>query len=90
MKRQTLIHNAAVAAALLGLLAATSILYTLNLGALGTALGLIIASLKALLIALIFMELLRSKPLTALFAAAGLYWLAILITLTLADILARS
>ena len=45
----------------------------------------LIAAVKALLIALYFMHVRQSTPLTRLVVAAGVLWLAILFTLSLAD-----
>ena len=45
--------------------------------------GLAIATCKALLVALFFMHLLTSPRLTWLTVAAGLFWLGILLVLTL-------
>jgi cytochrome c oxidase subunit 4 len=48
-----------------------------------------IALLKALLVAVFFMQLRRPDTLLRLAAAAGLFWLATLIGLTLSDYLTR-
>src|SRR5262245_49183150 len=45
----------------------------------------LIAAVKALLIALYFMHVRQSAPLTRLVVTAGVVWLAILFTLSLAD-----
>jgi cytochrome c oxidase subunit 4 len=45
----------------------------------------LIAAVKALLIALYFMHVRQSTPLTRLVVTAGVLWLAILFTLSLAD-----
>lgn len=54
-----------------------------------TTVGLVIASVKALLVALFFMHLLHSSRLTWVVAGAGLFWLAILLGYTLTDYLTR-
>jgi cytochrome c oxidase subunit IV len=56
-----------------------------DLGRWNFAVAALIAALKALVIALYFMEIRRSSSLTKLVVAAGLLWLAILFSLTLAD-----
>lgn len=61
----------------------------IDLGFMNTFVALGIAFLKAVLVALFFMHLLESKPLTKLFALAALAWLAILFCLTLSDYLSR-
>src|SRR5262249_7004557 len=62
----------------------------LNLGAWHSAVGLTIAVCKGLLVALFFMHLLYSSKLTSIMAVASLFWLGILLTLTLTDYLTRS
>jgi cytochrome c oxidase subunit 4 len=59
------------------------------LGALNTALALVIATGKALIVAAFFMELRSSGSLTIAFAGAGFLWLAILLWLALADYVTR-
>ncbi len=54
-----------------------------------TIVGLTIASIKAILVALFFMHLLYSGRLTWLAVLAALFWLAIMLGLTLADFLTR-
>ena len=51
--------------------------------------GLAIASTKATLVALFFMHLIHDSRLNRVAAAAGLFWLAILMGLTLTDFLTR-
>jgi cytochrome c oxidase subunit 4 len=63
----------------------------LDLGAgWNTTIALVIAVTKALLVALYFMHLRTSSPLTILFAGAGIFWLGILFALTMSDYLTRS
>jgi cytochrome c oxidase subunit 4 len=54
-----------------------------------TAINLLIAALKAALVAWIFMRLRASVPLVRLIAAAALVWTAILLGLSLTDLLTR-
>ena len=74
----------------MGLLVLTVGVSFLNLGPFGVAASLAIATLKALLIALFFMEVRYSKPITWLFAGAALAWLVILLALTMNDYVSRS
>ncbi len=69
--------------ALFALLALTTAVAFIDLGAGNTALSLGIAAAKAVLVAAVFMELTRADLHVRLTAAAGLYWLSILIGLTL-------
>ena len=55
-----------------------------------TMVGLAIACVKAALVALFFMHLINSGRATWLVVLAALYWLAILLGLTLADYLSRA
>lgn len=81
--------NLLIWAALLALLALTFGLAHVRLGAFSVAVGLGIAGIKAALVLVIFMELRRSGALTALAAGTGVFWLGIMLTLTLADVLTR-
>jgi cytochrome c oxidase subunit 4 len=58
-------------------------------GGLNTPIALAIASCKALLVALVFMELRHSSALTVVFACAGFFWLGILLWLAFGDYLTR-
>lgn len=49
-----------------------------------------IAVVKTVLVVLYFMHLRYSSRLTWVFAGAGFFWLVILITLTMSDVLTRS
>jgi cytochrome c oxidase subunit 4 len=51
--------------------------------------GLVIGTCKATLVVLFFMHALHSNKLTWLAIGAGLFWLSILLVLTLSDYLAR-
>ena len=72
-------------AALMLLLAATTAIAFVPLGSLNLGISLAIAAAKALLVLLVFMELRASSALVRVFAAAGFFWLLIMITLTAAD-----
>ncbi len=61
----------------------------LEIGVWHTPAGLAIATAKGLLVGLFFMHLIHSSRLTWLVVAASLFWLAILMCLTLADYLTR-
>jgi cytochrome c oxidase subunit 4 len=74
-----------VFAALLGLLALTVEAARHDLGRWNFAVAVLIAAIKALLIALFFMHVRHSTSLTKLVVAAGIVWLAIMFTLSLAD-----
>ena len=77
-------------AALMGLLALTTGLAFVPLGAAQLGVSLAIAMTKALLVLLLFMELKGSSGLVRVFAAAGFFWLLIMIGLTSADYMHRS
>jgi cytochrome c oxidase subunit IV len=79
-----------VFAALLALTAGTVGLSYVDLGNWHSALGLTIAAIKALLILLFFMHVLHGKRLVWVIALSGLFWLGILISLTLTDYATRS
>jgi len=78
-----------VFAALIGLTLLTVGISFVPLGEMHTAVGLTIASVKALLVVLFFMHLLYSSKANWLAIGAGLFWLGILLALTLADYLTR-
>ena len=58
-------------------------------GELNSIVALTIALIKAVLVLLFFMHLRYSSRLTWVFASAGLFWLLILVTLTISDVLTR-
>jgi len=60
-----------------------------DLGALNTVAALTIAVFKAVLVVLFFMHVKYSTRLTWLVVSGGLFWLAILLALTLSDYLTR-
>jgi cytochrome c oxidase subunit IV len=75
--------------ALLILLAATVASAYVPLGTFNLVINLVIAGLKAALVALFFMHLARSNALLRLAACAGLLWLAFMFALTFSDYLSR-
>src|SRR6266508_2652431 len=79
----------AVFTALIVLTATTTAVSFLDLGPWNTVVALGIAFLKATLVALFFMHVKYSPRLTQIVVAGGLFWLAILIALTLSDFLTR-
>jgi cytochrome c oxidase subunit 4 len=80
----------AVFIALLALTALTTGVAFIDLGGVGNiAVALAIAVIKAVLVALYFMHLRYSSPLTVIFAGAGIFWLGILVALTLSDYITR-
>ena len=79
----------AVFASLLVLTALTVHVAGVDLGPWNTAVALLIASLKAGLVLLFFMHLWWSSRLSRVFAAAGFFFLVLLISLTLSDFLSR-
>ena len=79
----------AVWAALLALTALTVFVATLDLGPFNPVVALTIATIKALLVLLFFMELRYSTGLTKVGVTAALFFLMILVWLTLSDYLTR-
>jgi cytochrome c oxidase subunit 4 len=80
--------NGLVWLALLMLLGITFGAAHLPLGGFNVVVGLAIAGIKVTLVIVIFMGLGRSAALIRLAAAAGVFWLVILFTLTLTDVMA--
>jgi len=76
--------------ALLVLLTMSIIASELPLGEAGFVISLCIAAVKVTLVAMFFMHLRISSGAARIFAGAGLFWLAILIGLTLSDFLSRA
>lgn len=76
-------------AALLALLAATMLATFLPIGELKAPLNLLIAVVKAGLVAWFFMHLRKATGLVRLFALGGLFWLGLLFSLTFADYATR-
>jgi cytochrome c oxidase subunit 4 len=75
--------------ALLSLLALTVMVAYWPLGTFNTVVALTIATVKALIVAAVFMELRDGRGLLIPFAGAGLFWLAILLWLAFADYTTR-
>jgi cytochrome c oxidase subunit 4 len=80
----------AIFAGLIALTAATVALCHFDLGAFHGAAGLGIAGAKAALIVLFFMHVRSGSRLIWVIALSGLFWLGILLSLTLTDVLTRS
>jgi cytochrome c oxidase subunit 4 len=79
----------AVFAALLVLTATTTAVSFVDLGPWNSVVALGIAFLKATLVVLFFMHVKYSPRLTQIVIAGGLFWLAILLALTLSDFVTR-
>ena len=77
-------------AALLALLALSAGSALLKLGAFNEVANLGIAIIKALLVLSIFMRLKTDNALLRIVAGAGFAWLAVMIALSLADVLTRA
>jgi cytochrome c oxidase subunit 4 len=82
-------RNILVWLALLILLGITFGVAHIPLGAGNVVTGLVVASVKAALVVVVFMGLRRADALIRLAAAAGAFWLLFLFGLTLTDVLAR-
>ncbi len=80
---------AIIFAALLALTATTCAISFINLGRMNAVVALVIAFGKALLVALFFMHLRYSRRLMQVVVVAGLFWLGIMIALTMSDFLTR-
>jgi len=74
---------------LLAMTALTTAAAFVDLGPFSNIVAMAIASFKATLVILFFMHVRYSTKLTSLVVTAGLFWLAILIALTLADYFTR-
>ena len=80
----------AIFGALLVMTLATAVAAFIDLGGnLNTVVAMLIAACKALLVILFFMHVRYSSRLTWVFVGAGFFWLMILLSLTLADVLSR-
>ena len=80
----------AVFLALLALTAITTAVAYIDLHEFSVVVALTIAVIKMLLVALFFMHLRHSTKLTRIAVGGGLFWLAILIALSLSDLLTRN
>jgi cytochrome c oxidase subunit IV len=78
-----------VFAALIALTLLTVGVSFLELGSWHTTVGVLIGGVKAALVGLFFMHLLHTSRSSWLAVLAGLFWLLILLTLTLTDYLTR-
>lgn len=88
-KPPTLALNLAVLAILMALLLISAGIALLSLGPFNLIISLTTAIIKAVLVLIFFMRLNSDSALLRLVAGSGFVWLAILLTLTLADLLAR-
>ena len=79
----------AIFAILMTLTGITVAVAYVDLGPLNSVVALVIACFKALLVVLFFMHVKYSTRLIKLTAIAGLYWMIILLALTLSDYLTR-
>jgi cytochrome c oxidase subunit 4 len=78
-----------VLVSLLALTATTCGVSFIDMGKMNTVVAVAIAFVKASLVALIFMHLRYSRHLMQIVVVAGLFWLGILIALTMSDYLTR-
>jgi cytochrome c oxidase subunit 4 len=79
----------AIFVALLCLTAITTGVAFVDLGRMNTVVALVIAVTKMLLVILFFMHVKYSPHLTKLAILAAFFWLALLLTFTLSDVLTR-
>lgn len=79
----------AIFATLLVLTGVTVGVAYIDLGPMNTVVALAIAVFKAMIVVLYFMHVKYSTRLVTLVVIAGLYWMGILMTLTLSDYLTR-
>jgi cytochrome c oxidase subunit IV len=61
----------------------------INLGPFNTVVALAIAAMKMCLVGLFFMHLWYSRGLTRIVVLAGFFWLALMLSFTLADVFSR-
>lgn len=85
----TIRFYAQITAVLLALLAISVGVSFLHLGIFSTAIALLIALTKALLILLFFMHISRASPIIVLYMMAGFFWLGIMLVLTGTDYISR-
>ena len=88
--RQNIYVLFAAFVALMLLLALTVEAARHDLGRWNFVVAVLIATVKAVLIIVCFMHVLRSSDITKLVVCAGFFWLAILFTLSLADYWTRA
>lgn len=75
---------------LLGLTLLTTLLGFVDMGPFNTIVALLIAAVKASLIAAFFMHALYESKLVRVVMAGGVIWFLILITLTISDYISRN
>jgi cytochrome c oxidase subunit IV len=76
--------------ALLALAGLTTGIAYIDLGTFNTVAALAIAAIKMALVGLFFMHLWYSRGLTWIVVLAGFFWLALMVSFTLADFFTRS
>jgi cytochrome c oxidase subunit IV len=79
-----------VFAVLLLLAALTTGIAYINLGPFNTVVALAIAAVKMFLVGLFFMHLWYIRGLPRIVVLAGFFWLALMVSFTLADVFSRS
>jgi cytochrome c oxidase subunit IV len=79
----------AIFATLMALTGITVAVAYVDLGAMNTVVAIVIACFKAMIVVLYFMHVKYSTRLIKLTVIAGLYWMVILLGLTLGDYLTR-
>jgi cytochrome c oxidase subunit IV len=77
-------------AVLIVLTASTTGMAYVDLGAFNVYVALTIAAIKATLVVLFFMHVREGSGMTRVYVAAGFFWFAILLLLTLTDYISRS
>lgn len=82
--------NLLVLGALLALLALSTASAYIRMGVFNEVANLGIAAVKAVLVLVFFMRLKTDSPLLRIVACVGFAWLAVMITLSLADLLTRT
>ena len=75
---------------LLGLTALTTLLGFVNMGPFNTVVALLLAAVKASLIAAFFMHALYESKLVRVVLAGGVIWFLILISITMTDYISRN
>jgi len=75
--------------ALLAMTGLTVAVAFVDLGALNTVVAMTIAVIKALLVVLFFMHVKYSSKLTWIFVLAGVFWLVLMLALTMTDYRSR-
>jgi cytochrome c oxidase subunit 4 len=89
MREPTPLHYIATYVALLLLSGLTLLLSLASLGTLGDGLALLIAALKATLVAVFFMHLLLERSVSAIFLSVALILVAFFVALTALDVATR-